>query len=228
MRHGVLPRDPARRRADAARRLVAGRGPAADRRHCRGRPTGARGGRRLLLRHQRHQRPRHPRTGRAPAPSRPRRPVARNCPSSPGCCPPRARPRSRSRPYGWRTWPVTWAVVGGVRGVDVGWSLAGGRSSVRCSCGAGRCWCGGVLLGPCVRWRWVVEVPGLVRGSVVGGRVAVLLSGQGLSGLGGPRAVWRVPCFRGCVGCGVRAFRRGVGRPLAGGDVRGGRPDAGP
>ena len=63
MRHGVLPADPARRRADAARGLDSGDVRAADRagRVAGGRPAAPRGG--VLLRHQRHQRPRDPGTG---------------------------------------------------------------------------------------------------------------------------------------------------------------------
>ena len=75
MRHGVLPRDPARRRAVPARRLVRRRG----RLLTEARPVAAsrpaRAGPASLVRHQRHQRPRDPGAGpgRRPAPGR-RRP----------------------------------------------------------------------------------------------------------------------------------------------------------
>ena len=64
MRHGVLPADPARGRAVAARGLVGGRGRAAD----RGAGVAARPGRPRragvsVVRHQRHQRPRDPGAG---------------------------------------------------------------------------------------------------------------------------------------------------------------------
>ena len=106
MVHGDAARraaaDPARRRAVAARRLVGGRGRAADRGRGRGRRPAGRAGRRLLVRHQRHQRPRHPRAGARRAGRRRGRrrptPAAGRCR---GCCPAAtARRAARRRPRG--------------------------------------------------------------------------------------------------------------------------------
>ena len=63
MRHGVLPQDPARRRAVPARRLDRGRGRAAHRGPAVAARRPAAPGRRVVVRDQRHQRPRDPGAG---------------------------------------------------------------------------------------------------------------------------------------------------------------------
>ena len=95
MRHGAAAADPARRRADPARRLVRGRGRAADRgRALAGATRAPAPRRRLLLRHQRHQRPRDPRGGARSR--RPRRRTSRR-PHRRRRCAAALRPRARRR-----------------------------------------------------------------------------------------------------------------------------------